>query len=103
MAPKVFKLSQRIRHKNLIEIGEYAKRDVQLFALHEEVSEYAKCIKRTWRIRQWYFAVFSLYANPHEPEPISATFNQYKKVEMLVHLSMKGLMVEKNHLTLLSL
>ncbi len=82
--------------------------DPPLFALHEVVSEYAKRIlahmektskenKRTWRIRQKYFAVFSLiYANRHKFEPAQQLFNQTnKRIEILVKLFMKGGMVEK--------
>jgi hypothetical protein len=42
-------------------------RDAQLFALHEVVSEYAKSILRTWRIRvkeinaRGEYAVFYIY------------------------------------------
>jgi hypothetical protein len=53
--------------------------------------------KRTWRIGPWYSPVFSLYAGPHKLETtvFRQLFNQYKKVESLVLLSMKGGMVEK--------
>jgi hypothetical protein len=50
------------------------RKNAQLFALHEIVSEYTKSIlahlketikenKCTWRIRQKYFAAFFLYSN----------------------------------------
>ncbi len=65
------------------------RRDAQLFALHEEVSETKsilvhidetiKEIKCTWRIRQKYFASFSLYADRHALEPISTTLQPVKQ------------------------
>ncbi len=52
--------------------------------------------KRTWRIRQWYFPIFSLYANPYKLEPISEIFQPIQQSQDTIdHLSMKGGMVEK--------
>ncbi len=64
--------------------------DPELFALQEVISEYSKIfyctgkmrvtkIKRTWKTRQEYFAVFSLYASRHILKPISATIGSKPK------------------------
>ncbi len=78
-------------HQNYISAYIENSRDAQLFALHEIVSEYATILsilahkektskenKLTWRLRQWYFPIFSLYANRHKLEQLG-NFSTNKK------------------------